>query len=112
MELSRRTHSFASGTLRMPAPADAGWLIEHALAVETAIFAALCRRAIASRMCALLSLLFGHDKPPCPLFSSTASSRRQSSASSNVTSFTAQYSNPCIVTHPQLALVLLLAAFQ
>ena len=36
-------------------------------AIRSTIFAALCYRAIAPRMSALLGLLFGHDKPPLPL---------------------------------------------
>jgi hypothetical protein len=44
----------------MPAVAGAGWLIEHALAIPTAIFAALRYNARATRMGALLGFLLGH----------------------------------------------------
>ena len=45
----------------MPALASGGWLIEHALAVGTAILLALGYRAFATRMIALVGVLFGHD---------------------------------------------------
>ena len=59
-DLSRCAYRFPGGTLLMPALAGAGWLIEHALAVPTAILAALCHWAFAAEMCALLGFLFSH----------------------------------------------------
>jgi hypothetical protein len=52
----------------MPALAGVRQVIDgHTLPVGAAILAALCRRAIAARMSALLSFLFGHD-PHLPAF--------------------------------------------
>jgi hypothetical protein len=65
-ELPRRTHRFASSTLRMPALAGDGQVVDgHHPAILAAILAIFRRRAIAPRMGAFVSFLFGHDPPPC-----------------------------------------------
>jgi hypothetical protein len=58
--LPRRTHSFASSTLRMPAIAGDRWLLADALAIVATILLSFFYRALATRMCALLGFRFSH----------------------------------------------------
>ena len=67
--LLRRTRHFPGSTLRMPTLAGNGQPIDvNAFAVGAAILAALWHRAVATRMCALVGFLFGHN-PPLALLS-------------------------------------------
>ena len=61
-ELPRCPCRFAASTLRMPALAGNGQPIDvDAFAVGAAILAALWHRAVATRMCALVGFLCGHE---------------------------------------------------
>src|SRR5712692_5055116 len=62
-ELPRRTHHFASGAFRVTAVASDGRPVSRTLAVRSAILAALCRCAVASRVRTFLNLLFNHKEP-------------------------------------------------
>ena len=82
--LSRCPYRFSGSTLRMPALAGNGQVIDaHALAVGTAILAAIWHRAVATRMLAFIGVLFGHEASLPPF--TTARSRNGSSIGSYAT---------------------------
>ena len=64
-ELPRCPCCFCCGTLLVPTITCDRRMLSRPLAIRSTILASLRCWAVATRMCAFVAILFGHDLPPC-----------------------------------------------